>query len=127
PDLATALNNLGSRLSTLDWWEQALAATEEAVQIRRRLAAANPAAFEPDLARGLWGSAWVRAACQVELDQALRNAQQAADIYGRLANQLRAVFTGDRHGALQTMADVLNGLGRQDEADEIRRELKAEE
>ncbi len=45
-----ALNNLGIRLSNLGRREQALQATEEAVELYRRLAAANPAAFEPDLA-----------------------------------------------------------------------------
>ena len=33
--------------------EEALAVTEEAAELCRRLAAANPAAFEPDLAKSL--------------------------------------------------------------------------
>jgi hypothetical protein len=39
PDLAKILNNLGIRLSELGRHEEALAATEEAVTIRRTLAA----------------------------------------------------------------------------------------
>jgi hypothetical protein len=39
-----------------------LAATSEAVEIYRRLAADRPDAFEPDLARYLWAAAWVRVA-----------------------------------------------------------------
>ena len=53
PDLATALNNLGIRLSGLGRREEALAATGEAVDLYRRLATARPDAFEPDLARSL--------------------------------------------------------------------------
>jgi hypothetical protein len=40
-------------VSNLRRLEQALSATEEAVEIYRRLAAANPDAFEPDLATSL--------------------------------------------------------------------------
>jgi tetratricopeptide (TPR) repeat protein len=39
PDLAMSLNNLGASLSQLGRREEALAATQEAVDIRRRLAA----------------------------------------------------------------------------------------
>lgn len=55
PDLASSLNNLGIRLSGLGRREEALAATGEAVEIRRRLAVARPDAFEPDPARALCG------------------------------------------------------------------------
>ena len=40
-------------LSELGRREEALAPTEEATGIRRRLVEANPAAYLPDLARGL--------------------------------------------------------------------------
>ena len=42
PDLATSLNNQSARLSDLGRREDALAAIEEAVKIRRRLAEAAP-------------------------------------------------------------------------------------
>lgn len=45
--LATSLNNLGIRLSEVGRPEEALAATGEAAEIRRRLAAARPGTFEP--------------------------------------------------------------------------------
>ncbi|MGH3568804.1 MAG: hypothetical protein ACRDRH_22810, partial [Pseudonocardia sp.] len=50
---AYRLDVLGNRLSDLGWREDALTATTDAVEIRRRLAATNPAAFEPDLASSL--------------------------------------------------------------------------
>jgi hypothetical protein len=46
-------NNLGGRLSDLGRREEALAAAQEAVDIRRRVAAARPDAFLPDLAMSL--------------------------------------------------------------------------
>ena len=48
-----ALGNLGVRLSTLGRREDALAAAEEAVGLRRTLAAQRPDAFRPDLATSL--------------------------------------------------------------------------
>ncbi len=47
------LNNLSVRLGDVGDRRGALDAIKEAVEIRRRLAAANPAAFEPDLATSL--------------------------------------------------------------------------
>ena len=47
------MNNLGHRLSRPGRRDEALAPTDEAVDIYRRLAQANPAAFVPDLARSL--------------------------------------------------------------------------
>ena len=49
PHLADSLNNLSIRLADAGRREEALAAIEEAVGIRRRLAAAS-ASYEPDLA-----------------------------------------------------------------------------
>ena len=49
-DLAARLNTLGIRASHLGRREEALAATQEAVDIRRRLAQTRPDAFLPNLA-----------------------------------------------------------------------------
>ncbi|HEU0087848.1 MAG TPA: tetratricopeptide repeat protein [Pseudonocardiaceae bacterium] len=120
PDLASALNNLGIRLSGLGRREEALAASTEAVQIYRRLAGVNPAAFEPDLARGLWSFAWVRAASQVELPEALNAAEESVARYESLAERLPQAFTSDLRGALASLVDVLDALGRSDEAAHVR-------
>ena len=50
PISRASLNNLGRRLSNLGRREEALAASQEAVDIRRRLAQTRPDAFLPDLA-----------------------------------------------------------------------------
>jgi len=48
-----SLTNLGASLCDLGRREEALQATDEAVRIRRQLAAQRPDAFLPDLARSL--------------------------------------------------------------------------
>jgi len=53
PDLARSLNNLAVALSDLGRREEALTTAEEAVRLRRALAAARPDAFTPDLASSL--------------------------------------------------------------------------
>jgi tetratricopeptide (TPR) repeat protein len=123
PDLATSLNNRGTMLSKLGRREEALAATTEAVEIHRRLARVNPAAFEADLARGLWGFAWVRVAGQIELPQALTAAEESVTRYDELVQQLPQAFTDDLNSALGTLADVLEGLDRTEEAAEVRRRI----
>ncbi len=47
------LVDLSNRLGEVGRWEEALAAIEEAVTIRRQLARDRPAAFLPDLATAL--------------------------------------------------------------------------
>ncbi|MGH3570134.1 MAG: tetratricopeptide repeat protein, partial [Pseudonocardia sp.] len=123
PDLASSLNNLSVMLSNLGRREDALTATTDAVEIYRRLAATNPAAFEPDLARGLWTFAWVRAAADTDLDAALPAAEQSAAIYERLHQRRPQAFGDDLRGALSTLADVLDGLGRAAEAAKARRRI----
>ena len=48
-----SLNNLANRLSDVGRREDALAAAEEAVALRRELARARPDAFTPNLAGSL--------------------------------------------------------------------------
>ena len=96
---------------------------EEATGIRRRLAQANPAAHLPDLARGLWGLAGVRAIAGLELPEALAAAEEAIAIYQRLVEEIPEAFGGDLLSARYTLADVLDGLGRHDEAAEVRRQI----
>src|ERR1039457_82062 len=53
PNLASSLNNQSNRLAALGRREDALAAIDEAVTIRRQLADARPDAFLPHLASAL--------------------------------------------------------------------------
>ncbi|TDC79714.1 tetratricopeptide repeat protein [Streptomyces hainanensis] len=65
------------------WREEALAAIEQAVEINRRRARANPVALEVDLADALRTSAAVRRACGME-SAALTDEREAAALFDRL-------------------------------------------
>jgi tetratricopeptide (TPR) repeat protein len=78
-DLAGALNNLSNRLSDLGRREDALTAIEEAVRLRRQLAAARPDAFTPDLARSL-NNLSNRLSDLGRREDALTAAQEAAEL-----------------------------------------------
>lgn len=121
PDLAGSLNNLGLVLAGLERGEEALAITAEAAEIGRRLAAGRPDAFEPDLAASLWAYAVVRVAGKADLIQALTAAEEAVTRYEALAARRPLAFADRLAGALTTMADVLDGLDRAEEAAAVRR------
>jgi tetratricopeptide (TPR) repeat protein len=127
PELATALSNLGIWLSDLGRRDAALAATEEAVEIYRRLATANPAVFDPELAQSLWAIGWVRVSAGTELDGALTAVKESIEIFKRLAAALPNVFGGRLVGVYRTAADVLDQLGRTEEASAIRHQLGDED
>ncbi|WFE20287.1 tetratricopeptide repeat-containing protein [Solwaraspora sp. WMMD937] len=120
PDLAMSLNNLGIWLSDLGRRDEAVDATDEAVTIRRRLATVNPAAYEPDLAMSLGASAWVRVAHQYKLPEAFKAMTESVERYEKLFRQIPMAYVGDLVRALGTLADVLDGLGRGDEATAVR-------
>jgi tetratricopeptide (TPR) repeat protein len=76
--------SLGLRLGNAGRAEEALAATTEAADIYRRLAAARPDAFEPDLAASLTSLGAVLSELGRRED-ALAVTAEAADLYRRLA------------------------------------------
>jgi tetratricopeptide (TPR) repeat protein len=67
-------------LSELGRWEEALAAGQEAVKLRRALAAARPEAFTPNLAMSLNNLA-NRLSELGRREEALAAGQEAADLY----------------------------------------------
>ena len=75
------MNNLGIRLSELGRRDEALAPTEEAVDVCRRLAAANPAAYLPDLATSL-NNLGIRLAELGRRDEALAPTEEAVTCAG---------------------------------------------
>ena len=115
PDLATSLNNLANRLSDLGRREEALAAAEEAVRLRRVLAAARPDAFTPDLA----GSLNNLAAFLSDLgrrEEALEAAEEAVRLRRVLAAARPDAFTPDLAMSLSVLGDALEAGGRVAEA-----------
>lgn len=74
----------------------------------------------------LWTSiaGWVGVnAGQIELPQALTAAEESVTRYDRLVQQLPQAFTNDLNGALASLADVLDGLDRREEAADVRRRI----
>jgi tetratricopeptide (TPR) repeat protein len=104
------LNNLGNVLSNLGERAGAREAYEEALAIRRGLAEAEPAAFQPDVAmtlnnlgnvlRDLGERAGARAAYEESLG-----------IYRRLAQPEPAAFEPHVAGTLNNLGSVLSALG----------------
>lgn len=86
------------------------------MEVWRRLAQADPVAFELDLARSLWTFA-----LQTEPVEALGSIRESVAVYRRLATQIRGAFNSDLGASLGTAADVLDGLGRQEDAISLRR------
>jgi tetratricopeptide (TPR) repeat protein len=125
PDLAISLNNLGIYLSAAGRQEEALAAYAEVVEIRRRLAQADPSAFEPDLARSLGTFAEIRVALEAELVEAFASIRESVAVYRRLSRLIPGAFTSDLRACLGTAADVLDGLGRQEDAMSLRHLVEA--
>ncbi|MGW0778981.1 tetratricopeptide repeat protein [Streptomyces sp. NPDC002835] len=121
PDLARSLSNLGIRLAEEGRRSEALTATEEAVEIQRRLAAGNPAAYEPDLATSLAVFAMLLAA-EGDLPKALHATGEAVELYRRYVGTLPPAFPR-LHAVLDLQAQLLDGVGRQQEAEAVRRWL----
>ncbi|WP_272591558.1 tetratricopeptide repeat protein [Streptomyces sp. M92] len=121
PNFAASLNNLGIRLSEAGRLDEALTAEQEAVEIYQRLATSNPAAYEPDLARSLYVMAAI-SATGGELLGALRATGEAVELYRRHIGTLPTVLPR-LHGVLRLQARLLDGLGREQEAEQVRRWL----
>jgi tetratricopeptide (TPR) repeat protein len=112
---ALFLNNVANYLSALGRREEALAAAQEAVNIRRDLARARPDAFTPDLAGSLNNLANMLSDLG-RREEALTAAQEAADFYRDLARARPDAFTPDLAGSLNNRAAMLSELGRREEA-----------
>jgi hypothetical protein len=86
-----ALSSVSVDLSGLGRAEEALAAAAEAAEIYRRLAAARPAAYEPDLAGALL-NLWVMLSGLGRAEEALAATAEVDGIIRRLAAARPAVY-----------------------------------
>ncbi|MEV6602845.1 tetratricopeptide repeat protein [Kutzneria sp. NPDC051319] len=124
PELAMSLHNLGVRYSQVEMQgEKALALIEEAVQLYRPLAKADPAAYLPDLAESLWMCARICIGANGNLRHAHERVVEAIGLLQMLTERLPTVFGVRLRWAYRTLADVLDSLGRSDEAASIRRQV----
>ena len=115
------LNNLGTRLSELGRREEALEATRESADIRRKLAEARPDAFLPYLAGSL-NNLGTRLSELGRREEALEATRESADIRRKLAEARPDAFLPDLAGSLNNLGNRLSELGRREEALEATRE-----
>jgi tetratricopeptide (TPR) repeat protein len=119
PDVLTErarlLNNLGGRLSELGRREEALKATEQAVELRRALAKRNPEAFQPALAMSL-NNLGNRLSELGRREEALKATEQAVETYGALAQRNPEAFQPALAMSLNNLGNRLSELGRREEA-----------
>jgi hypothetical protein len=102
PGKANHLNNLSVRLSDVGDGAGALAATREAVEIRRRLAQGNPARFDPDLALSL-NNLSSHLSDAGDGAGALAAIREAVEIRRRLAQDNPARFAADLERSLKIL------------------------
>jgi tetratricopeptide (TPR) repeat protein len=121
PDLASALNNLATRLSNVGQREAALAAAKEAADIYRELAARAPDAYRPDLAMVLNDLA-NRLSEVGQREAALAPAQEAVAIRRELAARAPDAYRPALAGALAALANQFEENGQIEAAFEQNRE-----
>jgi tetratricopeptide (TPR) repeat protein len=114
-ELAARVGSLGIRLSNLGRREEALAASQEAVDIYRRLAETRPDAFLPDVAMSL-NRLGIRLSNLGRREEALAASQEAVAIHRRLAETRPDAFLPDLASSLNNLGIRLSNLGRREEA-----------
>jgi tetratricopeptide (TPR) repeat protein len=112
---AGRLNNLGARLSELGRREEALKATEQAVETYGALAKRNPEAFQPDLAMSLnnLGNSLSELGRR---EEALKATAQAVELRRALAKRNPEAFQPALAMSLNNLGNRLSELGRREEA-----------
>jgi tetratricopeptide (TPR) repeat protein len=101
--------------------EEGLAAIQEAVTVYRRLAGANPAAYEPDVAMSL-NNLSVRLAEAGRREEGLAAIQEAVTVRRRLAAANAAAYEPALATALNNLSIRLAEAGRRDEARRAKQE-----
>lgn len=121
PALARVLLDLGNKLGEVGRRDEALAAVEEAVTVRREMFEADPSAYLPDLAASL-NDLSVRLSGVGRRDEALGAISEAVAIRRQLAGASPAAYLPDLAGSLNNLANRLSGVGSADEAERARAE-----
>ena len=118
---AGRLDNLGLRLSNLGHREDALAASKEALRLRRKLVGRNREAFLPDLASALNNTSRDLANLG-RRDEAFSASEKAIRCSLELVDGDRAAFLPDFAGTLDNYGIRLSSLGRREEALDVTRQ-----
>ena len=112
---ARILNNLSLWQSALGQREAALASTQEAVDLYRKLAQARPEAFLPDLAASL-NNLGNRQSELGQREAALASTQEAVDLYRKLAQARPEAFLPDLAMSLNNLGIMQSALGQREAA-----------
>ncbi len=115
PTWPRASTTWGFVFPTLDRREEALASSEEAVDIRRKLAEANPQAFLPDLASSL-NNLGIRLSDLDRREEALASSEEAVDIRRKLAEANPQAFLPDLAMSLGVYGSILQAMELHEEA-----------
>ncbi|MCX4099235.1 tetratricopeptide repeat protein [Nocardia sp. alder85J] len=103
------------RLANAGRQDEALTVTQDAVTVYRRLATANPASHEPDLAMSL-NNLGIRLSEVGRREDALAPAEEAVAVYRRLAAANPAAHEPDLATSLNNLGAWLSGVGRREDA-----------
>ena len=95
--------------------QEAIEATQEAVELYRRLAKENAEAFTPDLAASLNNLGAMLGALG-RREKALEATQEAVELRRRLAKENAEAFTPDLAASLNNLGNMLGALGRREKA-----------
>jgi tetratricopeptide (TPR) repeat protein len=110
-----SLNNTGAILFELGRHKEALVASQEAVNIRRRLAQSRSDVLLADLAMSL-SNLGIRLSNLERHEEALETSQEAVDIYRHLAQSRADATLAHLARSLGAHSGALAGLGRHREA-----------
>ena len=125
PELGQSLANLGSIHAQTGHLAEALTVSEQAVLTYRQLiqSGVGTDAHLPGLAWALTTYARQRVTAGIALNEALSAVEEACQILLPWARRLPESFMGPLVLTYQAAADILDGLGRHEEAAEIRHNL----
>ncbi|MFD9590662.1 tetratricopeptide repeat protein [Streptomyces sp. NPDC059980] len=115
PHLALSLSNLGVFLSEVGRRGEALANTQEAVDVYRLLAAQYPAAYRPNLA-GVLSNLGMQLSEVGRREEALVATREAVDVYRQLVADHCAEYEHNLAGTLSNLGMRLSEVGRREEA-----------
>lgn len=123
--LTRTLTALGTRLAEVGRGDEAVAAAAEAIDIQRKVPPQD--AWWPHLAGALWGYGFVSVKAGKPSAYALAVVEEAIAIYDTAARRSRRAFNqlygGELAAACLVRADLLEALGRIEEAAKLRRKL----
>jgi tetratricopeptide (TPR) repeat protein len=110
-----SLTNFGNQLGDLGRHEEALAATQDAVDLYRRLAQSFPDTFQPDLAHSLH-ILGIQLRSVGRREESLTATQETVDVRRRLAQSRPDAFEPDLAKSIAGTSIALAALDRNEEA-----------